>query len=296
MSTRYKSPVATEDGTRPARRDSKSPRRRTLVLWLGVLACVLSWLAAGCARPGGQSGASITLAGSTSVQPFAEMLAEEYAKEFPDRPAVNVQGGGSSAGARAALTGAAQIGMMSRDLAASENELVPVVMAKDAIVLVVHPSNPVQGLSKEQVKDIYSGRIVSWDQVGGHPSPIHVVSREEGSGTRGAFDELVMEGGVVVPRAVVQDSNGAVRETVAGDKAGIGYISLGLVDQSVKALSIDGVAPTLENAQEGKYTLVRPFLLVHKGTLPSDAQHFVDYVTGAEGQSILAGEGLVTVK
>lgn len=296
MSTRDKSLLATSDGTCAARRKRNIPRTPMLVLWLVVLVYALGGLVAGCVRQGGQGGASVTLAGSTSVQPFAEMLAEEYAKEFPDRPAVNVQGGGSSAGARAALTGAAQIGMMSRGLAASEKELTPVLMAKDAIVLVVHPSNSVDGLTKEQVRDIFSGKISSWDQVGGSPSQIHVVSREEGSGTRGAFDELVMDGEGAVPRAVVQDSNGAVRETVAGDKAAIGYISLGLVDQSVKTLSIDGVAPTLENAQEGTYALVRPFLLVHKGTLSTEAQHFVDFVTSAEGQSILAGEGLVTSK
>lgn len=296
MSTRHRSLLAEGNGTRAARNRGSIAHTRALLLCLGVLACTLSSIAAGCAPSGGQGGASITLAGSTSVQPFAEMLAEEYARVYPDRPAVNVQGGGSSAGARAALTGAAEIGMMSRGLAESENELTPVVMAKDAIVLVIHPSNPVCGLSREQVRDIFSGKITSWDQVGGPFWQIHVVSREEGSGTRGAFDELVMDGEGVLPRAVVQDSNGAVRETVAGDKAAIGYVSLGLVDQSVKGLSIDGVAPTFENAQEGKYTLVRPFLLVYRGTLAPVAQHFVDYVTGAEGQSILAGEGLVTSK
>ena len=268
--------------------------RRRLLLALVLVIGLLPALAAGCARQRQQGGASVTLAGSTSVQPFAEMLAEEYGKEYPDRPAVNVQGGGSSAGARAALSGAAQVGMMSRDLAPSENELTPIVIAHDAIALVVHPSNPIEGLTKQQIKMIFSGEATDWGQVGGPPGRINVVSREEGSGTRGAFDELVMEEASVLARAVVQDSNGAVRETVAGDKAGIGYVSLGLVDDRVKALPVGGVAPTLENARAGAYTLVRPFLFVYKGQIDAHAKDFVDFVTGEEGRRILSAEGLVT--
>lgn len=262
-----------------------------------LVALVLALFAAlsgGCVRSG--SGASVTLAGSTSVQPFVEMLAEEYSKRYPERPAVNVQGGGSSAGASAALTGAAQIGMMSRDLAAAESGLTPVVIAKDAIVLVVHPSNPIEGLTLEEARGIFSGQISDWALLGGPPSRINVVSREEGSGTRGAFDNLVMGDESVAARAVVQDSNGAVRETVAGDRAGIGYISLGLVDQRVKAVPVDGVEPTIDNAQTGRYALVRPFLFVYRGQSAPDAMDFVEFVTGEEGRDILAGEGLVTAK
>ena len=192
------------------------------------------------------------------------------------------------------MSGAAQVGMMSRELAASENELTPVVIANDAIALVVHPSNPIEGLTKEQIRMVFSGEVTDWSQVGGQPGRINVVSREEGSGTRGAFDELVMEKTSVLARAVVQDSNGAVRETVAGDKAGIGYISLGLVDDRVKALPVGGAAPTIENARAGTYTLVRPFLFVHKGQLDTHAKDFVDFVTGEEGRRILSAEGLVT--
>ncbi len=253
-------------------------------------------LLSGCAVKQAKTMASVTLAGSTSVQPFAEMLAEQYGKKYPDRPAVNVQGGGSSAGANAAMTGAAQVGMMSRDLAATEKELTPIVIAHDGIALVVHPANSVSNLTKDQIKGIFSGAITDWSQVGGPPGRINVVSREEGSGTRGAFDELIMKGADVAPRAVVQDSNGAVRETVAGDRFGIGYISLGLVDARVKAVSVGGVQPTVESARAGNYTLVRPFLFVYQGQLSPDAKSFVDYVLGDEGQRTLAAEGLVPVK
>ncbi len=263
-----------------------------------LIAAILlpSILLGACTRKPSEGKTSITLAGSTSVQPFAEMLAEEYAKKYPDRPAVNVQGGGSSAGARAAMSGAAQIGMMSRELAPTEKELTPIVIAHDAIALVVHPANPVSRLTKEQVKRIFAGEIVDWDAVGGPSGKINVVSREEGSGTRGAFDELVLKGADVAPRAIVQDSNGAVRQTVSQDKMGIGYISLGLVDNTVKAVTVDGVTPTVENARAGKYTLVRPFLFVYKGQMVPDAKAFADFVLGDEGQKILAAEGLVAGK
>jgi phosphate transport system substrate-binding protein len=222
------------------------------------------------------------------------LLAEDYSRRYPDRPAVNVQGGGSSAGARAAMSGAAQIGMMSRELAPTEKELTPLVIVRDAIALVVHPSNPVEDLTVDQVKRIFAGEIADWGAVSGPPGRINVVSREEGSGTRGAFDELVMKGADVAARAIVQDSNGAVRQTVAQDKMGIGYISLGLVDRTVKAVAVAGVTPTVESARAGEYTLVRPFLFVYKGQMAPDVKAFVDFVLGDEGQAMLASEGLVT--
>lgn len=255
---------------------------------------VLCLIAAGCRRSAGEGPGSVTIAGSTSVQPFAEMLAEEYAKTYPDRPPINVQGGGSSAGARAALSGTADIGMLSRYPAESESELASTLIAEDALALIVHPANPVTGLTKAQIRGIFSGSITNWSEVGGTPGAIHVVSREEGSGTRGAFDDLIMDGAEVMPRAIVQDSNGAVRETVAGDKMAIGYVSLGLVDDRVKAVKVDGVEASVQNVRRREYALVRPFLFVVKGDYVPNAKEFVDFVLGDEGRRILADEGLVT--
>jgi len=230
------------------------------------------------------------------VQPFAERLAEKYHEAYPNRPAVNVQGGGSSAGAKAALSGTAQIGMMSRELADSEKELKATVIARDAIAVVVHPSNPVSDLSALQLQGVFSGAVKDWSELGGAAGKISVISREEGSGTRSAFEELVMKKIAVVSTAVVQDSNGAVRETVAKDKNSIGYISLGLVDENVKPLHVEGVEPSIETVQQGAYTLVRPFLFVVKGEMTPEVKQFVDYVMGADGQKILSGEGLVVSK
>jgi len=246
-------------------------------------------LVAGCGR---QSG-GVTVAGSTSVQPFAEMLAEEYMATHPEQ-AINVQGGGSSAGIEAVRSGAAQIGMSSRELKGDERSLVRVEIARDAIAVVVHPSNPVRDLSLEQVRAIFSGQITDWAAVGGASHPIVVVTREEGSGTRGAFQEMVMgKDSNIDAGALVQDSNGAVRQVVSSDPNAIGYISLGLVNGQVKAISIDGIEATAENVLSGRYKLVRPFLFVLSAQPEGQAKAFIDYVLSAEGQRLLAQEGLL---
>ena len=245
----------------------------------------------GCRRAGQ---ASITLAGSTSVQPFAELLAEAYMAQHPEA-SVNVQGGGSSAGIEAALSGAADIGMSSRHLEPGEEaRLLPVLIAQDALAVVVHPANPVADLTAEQVRDIFTGHLTDWRQVGGRPGPIHVIAREEGSGTRSSFEEMLMEGRDVTPRAIVQDSNGAVRETVAQDPGAIGYISLGLVNERVKPVSIDGRTPSVENVLAGRYRLVRPFLFVvsREREPQAAAKQFLEFVLGP-GQTILRQEGLI---
>lgn len=257
-----------------------------------VIGLALVILLSGC-KSGSQETSSITVAGSTSVQPFAEKLAEEYQKEYPGRPSINVQGGGSSAGAAAVLSGAAQIGMMSRDLGEGEDGLTPIVIARDAIAVIVNPNNPITGIDLKQLQDVFSGEITDWSKLGGHAGQISVIIREEGSGTRGAFEELVMGQADIAKTAVVQDSNGAVRETVARDQNAIGYISLGLVDSSVKPLAIGEVTPSVANVKNGSYTLTRPFLFVVKGDPAAEVTQFIDYVTGEGGQRILADEGLI---
>lgn len=269
-----------------------------IVLAVLVLAGVLAGGYRKSLKPSGaQPRESITVAGSTSVQPFAEALAEEFMKKHPD-VLINVQGGGSSAGARAALTGVAQIGTLSRELKPDEMRLKPIVIARDAIAVIVHPSNPMKNLSMSQIREIFSGKLTKWSGISltDVDREIHVITREEGSGTRGAFDELVMGTGEVTPRAVVQDSNGSVRETVADDPGAIGYISLGLVDRRVKALAIDGIAATRQNVLNGKYRIVRPFLFVVMEEPRGEIKDFIDFVLGPEGQTLLASEGLIPAR
>jgi phosphate transport system substrate-binding protein len=259
------------------------------ILLLGtVLAGCLSWV--GCKRD--ETG-TVNIVGSTSIQPFAEVLAQEYSKKNPGRP-VDVQGGGSTAGLQAVANDLAHIGMCSRSLKADEaQQFTPVIIARDGMAIVVHPSNPISGMTLPQLRDLFSGRIKNWKEIGGMDGPVRPITREEGSGTRESFVNLVMGKERISRKALVQESNGAVKELVRGDPAAIGYMSLGLVGSDLKSLPIDGSKPTAENVLAGKYTLVRPFLFVTIGTPTPEAQGYIAFVLSPEGQSLLEHEGLV---
>jgi phosphate transport system substrate-binding protein len=258
------------------------------VAGVAVLALCVSLLSA-C---GSMPKAGIVVAGSTSVQPFAEVLAEEFMILHPE-VTIDIQGGGSSAGIMAAQSGTAQIGMSSRSLNDTEKDLWSVEIARDGLAVVVHPDNPVRNLTYAQVLGIYAATYTDWSQLGGPNAKIHVITREEGSGTRSAFESLMMGKTRITPKAIVQDSNGAVRQLVGDDPNAIGYISLGLVDGTVSALELEGVAATRESVIDGTYGLSRPFLFVSDGPPTGDAKDFVDFVLSDEGQKILATEGLV---
>jgi phosphate transport system substrate-binding protein len=260
--------------------------------WRGLLLLWLMLLLAAC---GPSDAGGITVTGSTSVTPFAEHLAELYQKQHAG-VAINIQGLGSSAGIRAALDGVAEIGMSSRDLQPDEaDKLEQIVIARDALAVIVNPANPLAGLSTAQIQGIFGGQIRSWDALGGPSQPITIVSREAGSGTFSAFEELVMKGKPIASLALRQGSNGAIRQIVAQDPNAIGYISLGIVDATVKAMPIDDIEPSVAHVEAGTYKLVRPFLFVwRKGqSLSPLAQAFVAYVTGVEGQNELVQAGLV---
>jgi len=234
------------------------------------------------------------VAGSTSVQPFADHWAEVYMKGNPGQ-VVNVQGGGSSAGIQAAREGAADIGMSSRELKPDEKDLLEVIVAWDGLAIIVHPRNPIEELSLEQVQNIFAGNINNWDILGGSDHLITVVTREEGSGTRGAFQEMVMKGSRVSRAAIVQDSNGTVREIVANDPNSIGYISLGLVNEKVKAVRFEGIEANFENIDQKKYRLIRPFLFVTKGPPKAAAQDFINFVLSRPTQEMVRHDGLIPV-
>jgi len=244
----------------------------------------------GCQR----SRAGITVAGSTSVEPFAELLAEEYMSSHSESH-IYVQGGGSTAGIEAAITGAANIGMSSRNLTESEKNLYAVTIAKDAIAVIVHPSSPIDNLPLDKIKEVFSGKIANWKELRGANHPIDIVTREEGSGTRESFQKFVMGKEDISLGALVQDSNGAVRQVISSDPNAIGYISLGLVNDQVKALRISGVEPNLTSVYNGKYTLVRPFLFVFIREPAGEAKSFLEFVLSPQAQKLLLREGLVPV-
>jgi phosphate transport system substrate-binding protein len=168
------------------------------------------------------------------------------------------------------------------------------VLAKDGIAIITNPSNTVTNLTREQVIGIYSGTITNWSQVGGASEQIVVVSREEGSGTRAAFEEMVMGEELITAKAILQPSNGAVRTTDAGDAKAVGFLSFGYLDSSVKAVSIDGVEATVENALNGSYPIVRPLLFITKGQPAGLVKEFIYFCLGREGQEIV-GEDYIPV-
>jgi len=257
-----------------------------------MIALLLLALSVGFLSGCGSQDLAVIVVGSTSVQPYAEMLSEEYALLYPEI-VVDVQGGGSSAGITAVMAGTADIGMSSRALHGNELELWNVVIAKDGLAVIVHPDNPLENLTMEQVRAIYAATVSDWGELGGREAEIHVIAREEGSGTRDAFENLVMADAEITPRAIVQSSNGSVRQLVSSDRHAIGFISMGLADPTVKAVQLDGVAATWANVLHNTYTLYRPFLFVTNGEPTGPAKHFIDYTLSAEGQQVLMHEGLI---
>ncbi|MCX7974551.1 MAG: phosphate ABC transporter substrate-binding protein [Candidatus Aminicenantes bacterium] len=273
--------------------DSKLKKKAQFFLFGISFVVYFSILCLSCYLKPAQKG--ITIAGSTSIQPFADQWAEVFMSRFPEK-VVNVQGGGSSAGVQAAITGASQIGMSSRELKPEEKVLTEFIVAWDGLVIIVHPSNPVDNLSLEEVRKIFAGEIISWKEVGGFAKTIHVVTREEGSGTRVAFQEMVMGQRRITKKAIVQDSNGTVREVVANDPYAIGYISLGLVEGRVKAIRLDGLEPSVENIVEKKYRLVRPFILVTNSVPHGIVQDFIQFILSEEGQNLIQKQGLIPAR
>lgn len=259
-----------------------------------LLVCLAMTVVVGCkGKAANSGGGSITMAGSTSVQPFAEQWAEQYQEKNPGVK-ITVQGGGSTAGIKAVVDGAAQIGMCSREIHDDEKATVrAVVVALDGQTIIVHPANTVEDLKIDQVRDIYLAKITNWKELGGPDKKITVVTRENGSGSRGAFEELVMgKGNQIVSAALVQDSQGAVKQMVSSDASAIGYVSHGVVDASVKGLKIGGVAPGAETIKNKTYPIVRPFLFLTKTEPTGAIKAFIDWVVGSEGQALGAKAGL----
>lgn len=249
----------------------------------------------------GASGAAaeeITVSGSTTVQPLAELLAERY-ESTTSGVTIIVQGGGSSVGVKSIANGTADIGMASREIKASEVEenpqMVIHVIARDGIAIVCGADCGVDGLSMDQVRAIFAGNTTNWSEVGGAGTPITVVAREEGSGTRAAFEEMVMGDEFIALDAILQPSNGAVRTTVANTPGSIAFLSFGYLDSSTTPLEINGAAPTAENAANGSYPVVRPLNMVTQGNPTGQIADWMNYIMGPEAQELVASEGYLPV-
>jgi phosphate transport system substrate-binding protein len=232
---------------------------------------------------------TIEVGGSTSVTPLMELFAAEYERAYPHIK-VNINGTGSGDGIRNAGV-LYQIGMSSRDLTPAEQGLGlrDIVVAIDGITVIVNNENPVNDLSIEQIRDIYTGAVTDWRQVSGDTKSgrIAVVSREEGSGTRGAFEELVNFQGQLLAGANESTSTGAIKAGIAQNPHAIGYISFGSMDDTVKTISVNGAAATSANILNGSYKIARPFIILTGGNLHPESAAFVDWMLSPAGQAVV---------
>lgn len=245
----------------------------------------------------------IVIEGSTTVLPIAQRAAEVYMEKNPDAD-ITVRGGGSGVGIASLIDGTCDIADSSRPIKEAELEKAVAnskdpkanVVAMDGIAVITHPSNPLSGLTKKQLKDIYTGKISNWSELGGANEQIVVISRDTSSGTFEAFGELALNKEKVRSDALMQASNQAVASTVAQTPQGIGYVGLGYITSDVKALDIDGVKADKETVLSNKYPISRPLFMYTNGTPQGAVKSFLDFVLGAEGQKLAEEEGFVAIQ
>lgn len=296
-------------------------KRIRKVLVLVSLLLVLSVVFTGCANrdssPQGideltgskdtssQLSGTINIVGSTSVTPVAESLGQEFSKLYKGVN-IDVQGVGSTAGIKAAIDGTADIGMSSRNLKDEEKAtgVKEYTIAYDGIVIAVHPNNPVEDLDMETIQKIFSGELTNWKELGGDDQEILVISREEGSGTRGAFEEILelqeKDGSgntlsIVKKDALIADGNGAVKANIVSKENSIGYVSLSYLDEMVKGIKVEGVEATVDTIQKGEYKISRPFYMLTMDEETDLIKAFIDFTLSDEGQKIV-GENQVPIK
>lgn len=235
---------------------------------------------------------TVVVTGSTSVEKILSALKDEFCAMYP-YVTIEYTGSGSSAGIKDTKAGINNLGTSSRELKDDEKEdtLNTQVFAYDGIAVIVNPQNEeAKDITKEQLADIYSGKITNWKEIGGKDADIFVVSREESSGTRSAFEELIglEDAGGLTSNAAVSEGNGPVQAAVAENANAIGYVSFAFIDDTVKALTVGGVEPTAELAKSGDYPLSRPFLFCYYDDKVTDAgKAFLDFAISADGQNIV---------
>ena len=271
--------------------------KRVATLLMGTI--LMGSLAVGCGSSDSSNSNKITISGSTSVGPVVEILGEDFEAKN-EGVSIEVQQIGSSAGIKNAIDGTSQIGMASRDLKDEEKAagLKETQIAIDGIAVITNKNNTVKDLTLEQVKDIYTGKITNWKEVGGNDAPIVVVSREDGSGTRDGFQENVgFESEELTKDAQISDGSGNIKSIVEGNENAIGFASFEYIDSSVAALNVGGVEPIADNVKNSTYKLSRPFLLVTKAdTLTENGQALIDYILSPEGQQIVKDNKLITIE
>jgi phosphate transport system substrate-binding protein len=246
----------------------------------------------------------IVIDGSTTVGPIAKAFAEYYMKLNPGVN-ITVSESGSGNGAKSLINKSCEVATMSRLLkqnefeAAVHSEILPVVhvVALDGIAMIVNPSNPAGKLSMAQVKDIYLGKIKNWNQLGGPNTPIVIISRDTNSGTYETFEGKVMKGEKIAKSCEYVGSNGAIRQRVQSTQAAIGYVGIGFVDNTVKALSVNNVMPTPETVKDGSYPIARPLYMVTNDypAMGSHLYRFINLYLSKKGQAMVEEIGFIPV-
>ena len=242
----------------------------------------------------------LTIAGSSTLLPINQECARVLMDNNPNLR-ISVSGGGSGHGVKAVGSNEVDIGAASRDVKSKEMEeypgIKPVGIGLDSVAIVVHPSNSVDELTMEEASRIFSGEITNWNEVGGSDSDIHVVTREDGSGTRDVFEKFVIDPYEVeiAAEASVKPSNGEIRASVSRDENSIGFVSLGYIDSSIKGVKIDGVEPAVENVLSEDYKITRTLYLITNGEPDELEKAFIDFVLSEGGQEIVEDLGFIKI-
>ncbi|RBP68334.1 phosphate ABC transporter substrate-binding protein (PhoT family) [Alkalibaculum bacchi] len=240
----------------------------------------------------------IVAGGSTSTKNIMEATLDEFAALNPDVTA-EYNATGSSDGVKNADSGVYQIGTASRNIKEEEKALglTEKIFAYDGIAVIVNPANKVKDITVEQLAQIYKGEITNWKDLGGEDAQIVVVSREDGSGTRGAFEEIVGFEEELTANATIAEGNGNVQSTVAENENTIGYVSFTYINDTIKALTVEGVEATTDNVLNETYKVSRPFVMVYQDDNLNDAgKAYIEFLMGEEGQAIVEEEGGIPVK
>ncbi|MCB4791047.1 MAG: phosphate ABC transporter substrate-binding protein [Elusimicrobia bacterium] len=249
------------------------------------------------------AGQKIVIEGSTTVLPIAQKAAEEFMNNDSSID-INVRGGGSGVGITSIIEGTCDIADSSRPIKDAElakaagkgRDIKANVVAMDGIAVIVNPQNPVSALTKQQVMTIFSSSISNWSKFGGNNDKIVVVSRDSASGTFEAFGALALAGRKVRSDALMQASNQAVATTVANTPGAIGYVGVGYITSSVKAVPIDGIAASKVTVLTGKYPYSRALFMYTNGQPQGKVKDFIDFILSKDGQKIVEEEGFVGLK
>lgn len=228
----------------------------------------------------------LKVAGSTSMAPLLTNLATAYSRQQPHL-SFDIQGGGSQLGQTLAETGQVQLGLVSWPPQKLAKPLRSIPIAREAIAIIVHPQNKIAGLSLPELQDIFSGRLLNWQEVAGPAQSIQVVSREDGSGTRAAFEAMVMEQQAVTPTAMVLPNSQAVVDFVAKNPSAIAYVASAFLSDGVTAVPIEGALPTPENLASGSYFLTRDLLILVHEQSRHEVNQFIEFILSPAGQAIV---------